>query len=103
MNIEEISFKIIASVGTARSLFIEAINEAKKGNFELAKNKIMKGHDFFNEGHKVHLELITQEADETQDPIKLNLILMHAEDQLMSAESFGILADQFIDVYKKII
>ncbi len=26
---------------------------------------------------------------------------MHAEDQLMSAETFRVLAEEFIDVYKK--
>lgn len=30
------------------------------------------------------------------------MILMHAEDQLMSAEAFRILADEFIELYKKI-
>lgn len=102
MNIEEISFKIIASVGAARSLYIEAINEAKKGNYDLAKVKIKEGHDFFSQGHHAHFELISQEADESQPNIEFNLILMHAEDQLMSAEAFGILAEQFIDVYKRI-
>ena len=29
------------------------------------------------------------------------LILMHAEDQLMSAETFRVLAVEFIEVYKK--
>ena len=29
------------------------------------------------------------------------LILMHAEDQLMSAEAFGILARKIVNVYKK--
>lgn len=101
MNIEEISFQIIAAVGSARSLFIEAINEAKNGNFEKADEKIKEGHKIFNQGHKIHLKLISQEADQNQKSVGFNLILMHAEDQLMSAESFGILADQFVDVYKK--
>ena len=29
------------------------------------------------------------------------MLLMHAEDQLMSAEAFRILADEFITLYKK--
>jgi PTS system cellobiose-specific IIA component len=32
----------------------------------------------------------------------MTLLLTHAEDQLMSAESFGILAEKFLAVYKKI-
>ena len=30
------------------------------------------------------------------------MLLMHAEDQLMSAEAFRILADEFITLYKRI-
>ena len=28
--------------------------------------------------------------------------MLHAEDQLMSAESFRIIAEEFIDLYKKL-
>lgn len=102
LNIEEISFQIIAAVGTARSLFIEAIQEAKEGNFDAAQEKIKEGHKTFKGGHDAHFSLITQEADPDQPAVPFNIILMHAEDQLMSAEAFGILADNFIDVYKKL-
>ena len=33
---------------------------------------------------------------------ELNLILVHAEDQMMSAESFRIIAEEFIAVYKRL-
>ncbi|MBQ1914169.1 MAG: PTS lactose/cellobiose transporter subunit IIA, partial [Selenomonadaceae bacterium] len=32
----------------------------------------------------------------------LPLLIIHAEDQLMSAEAFKILAQEFIDVYKRV-
>jgi cellobiose PTS system EIIA component len=32
----------------------------------------------------------------------MNLLLTHAEDQLMSAEAFKIIANEFIDLYKTI-
>ena len=34
---ELISFQIISAVGTARSMYVEAIQEAKKGNIQAAK------------------------------------------------------------------
>ena len=34
--------------------------------------------------------------------IVMDLLLTHAEDQLMSAEAFGILAEKFVDLYKKL-
>jgi len=97
-GIELISFKIIAAVGEARSSYIEAIREAKKGNFEKADALIDEGSKVFIEGHHAHAELIQQEAN--GEPVVPTLMLMHAEDQLMSADAFKIIAQEFIDVYR---
>lgn len=35
-----------------------------------------------------------------QESIAVPMLLIHAEDQLMSAESFSILAVEFIDIYR---
>ena len=40
---ELISFQIISAVGTARSMYVEAIQEAKKGNIQAAKQLIEDG------------------------------------------------------------
>lgn len=97
---EEICFEIISNVGTARSDFIEAIQLAKAGNVEEARNLMKRGHESFVKGHKRHAELISLEATGTN--INTGLLLIHAEDQLMSAEGFSILAEEFIDLYIKI-
>ncbi|MFV0552521.1 MAG: PTS lactose/cellobiose transporter subunit IIA [Anaerorhabdus sp.] len=97
-GIELIAFQIISAVGTARSYYIEAIQDAKQGNFEEARRKIEEGSSIFVEGHHAHAELIQKEANGELDTI--TLLLMHAEDQLMSAEAFKIIAEEFIDVYE---
>lgn len=99
-ELELIYFEIIASVGTARSMFIEAIQHAKAGNFEEARKSIEEGNVHFIEGHKSHLKLIQKEAK--KEEIEFSLLLVHAEDQLMSADAFKILSNEFIDVYKRI-
>ena len=60
---------------------------------------IKQGQEIFIEGHHAHASLIQQEAN--GEPIPFTLLLMHAEDQLMSAEAFGILAEEFVAVYQK--
>ena len=35
--------------------------------------------------------------------IEFSLILIHAEDQLMQAETFRVIAEDFIDVYEKLL
>ena len=99
-GLELICFEIISSVGMARSLYIEAIQEAKAGNFEQAQGLIKQGDESFTEGHHSHAKLIQQEAG--GEKIDFALLLLHAEDQLMSAEGFKILAAEFIDVYKRL-
>lgn len=97
---EELLFEIISNVGTARSNYIEAIQLAKEGKFEEADEMMKDGQKSFVEGHKSHAELLTKEAQ--GESIKGSLLLIHTENQLMSAESFSILANEFIDLYKKL-
>lgn len=92
-------FKIISSVGTARSLYIEAIQAAKNGQFEKARELVKEGVEKFREGHCAHAGLLTQEA--AGEGVAVSMILMHSEDQLMSAEGFKMIAEEFIDVYQK--
>lgn len=87
-------FQIISAVGMARSSYIEAIQEAKKGNFEEAKNMIAEGEKSFLQGHEVHASMIQQEA--SGQKVEPCLLLIHAEDQLMSAEGFKIIAEEMI-------
>ena len=99
-GMELISFQIISAVGTARSMYIDAIEEAKKGNIEQARKLIEEGEEIFVEGHKAHAGLIQQEAN--GESVIPQLLLVHAEDQLMSAEAFKIIAEQFIDLYESL-
>ena len=97
---ELIAFNIISAVGTARSCYIEAIQKAKNNDFTAAEKLIADGDDAFNEGHDVHLKLLQTDAQDNNSS-NINLLILHAEDQLMSAEGFKIIAAEFIDVYKK--
>ncbi|MGL4570501.1 MAG: PTS lactose/cellobiose transporter subunit IIA [Clostridium sp.] len=97
---ELISFQIISAVGAARSLYIEAIQEGKKKNFDRAYQLIEEGEEVFKEAHRAHGELIQKEA--TGEKTQIDLLLMHAEDQLMSADGFRIISEEFIEVYKDI-
>ena len=99
-GIELICFQLISTVGNARSLYIEAIQAAKAGDFEKAEELIKEGEASFTEGHAAHGKLIQQEA--SGEATTMTLLLTHAEDQLMSAEAFGILSREFVDLYKEI-
>ena len=76
-------FQIITYVGTARTHFINAIHCAKEGKYDEAAELIKQGDEAFSLGHNAHADLLTISNG--------YMLLMHAEDQLMSAESFRIL------------
>lgn len=99
-GIEMTCFQIISSVGMARGSYIEAIDLANEGKFEEAEAKIKEGEEFFNGGHAAHATLIQKEA--SGEKTEIVLLLLHAEDQLMSAENFKIIAEKFIDLNRKL-
>ena len=94
---ELISFQIISAVGTARSMYVEAIQEVKKGNIQAAKQLIEDGVKVFVDGHHAHASLIQKEA--AGEKSEFSLLLMHAEDQLMTTETLKIVAEEFIELY----
>ena len=99
-GLELIAFQIISAVGTARSCYIEAIQAAKSGDYEDAQKLIAEGDEPFVEGHDAHAGLLQQEAAGTGSVV--NLLILHAEDQLMSAEGFKTIAQEFIEVYQRL-
>ena len=100
-ELELVAFEIISNVGMAKSLAIEAIREARNNNFEAAESKIEEAKKFMVEGHHAHAGLITKEAN--GEALQFSLIIMHAEDQLMSAETIKDIAVELIEKKKKIV
>lgn len=97
---EKICFQIISYTGEAKSDYIEAMGAAREYDFEKAERLMKEGMAVFVEGHKVHGQLIQKEA--AGDNVQLSLLLMHAEDQLLGAETLKVIADELIAVYKKL-
>lgn len=97
-GLELMSFKIISNVGTARSLCIEAVSKARLGDFKGAEKLLEKAAASYLEGQAAHLDLLKREANGSEE--RIPLLLIHAEDQLMSAEQFDIIAKMMIDNYR---
>lgn len=97
-GLELLCFEIISSVGTARSCFIEAIQAAKTGDFNKVEELMQEGKKMLREGHGKHATLIQNEA--AGEKTEMSLILVHSEDQMMSAEVLEIMAREIIELYK---
>ena len=99
-QIYEVSFQIIMNSGEARSMAMESIAEAKKGNIENARNLLTQAREEINKAHKYQTDLIQTEANGEENDI--NVLLIHSQDHLMTAMVILDLAGEFIDVYETI-
>ncbi|WP_311488176.1 PTS lactose/cellobiose transporter subunit IIA [uncultured Helcococcus sp.] len=97
-NMEEIIMGLIVHSGNARSTSMEAIAEAKKGNFEKADQLIEQASNEFLEAHAVQTGMIQKEINGEETP--LSLLMVHAQDHLMNALTVKDLAEEFIDLYR---
>ncbi|MFZ4451022.1 PTS lactose/cellobiose transporter subunit IIA [Salibacterium aidingense] len=97
-GMEKASFQMITSIGTARSNLMEALELARKKEFNEAKDKIQEADHHLTEGHHGHTGLIQKEANGEQIPF--SLLFMHAEDQLMTTYLLRDIAQEMVNMYE---
>lgn len=97
-GLELIAFEIISNVGMAKSLAIEALRDVRNGKYEEGKLKLDEASEFLIKGHHAHADLIQKEA--SGEKVEFSLIIMHAEDQMMAAETIKSLVEEMIEMYK---
>lgn len=101
MTPNELDFlEIVSCAGAARNAYVEAIAEAKAKNYDRCNILIAEANELYAKSHRIHSELVQNEAG--GDKVELSLLLTHAQDILMSADSFKILCDEFVDLYRRI-
>lgn len=97
---EQIIISLIVNSGSARSSAIEAIQYAKAGDLGKADESLDQAKETVNEAHHAQTEMIQGEMRGEKTP--LNLLMVHAQDHLMTSLLAIDLAQEFVDVYKKI-
>ena len=95
---EEIIMNLILHSGEVRSYSMEAIQAAKRGNIEEAKELIEKADKEQVESHKVQTSLIQNEA--AGNKAEVSLLLVHAQDYLMTSMTLKDLAVELIDIHE---
>jgi len=102
VNIEKLSetaMQIITFSGMAKSCYMQALYLAKQGKFEEADKKIAEGDESFVEAHHGHGSVLQNEM-ESEEP-QISLLMTHAEDQLMGAETLKVVIQELIEIYKE--
>ena len=78
-------FEIISYVGTAKSMYINAVQKAKEGDFDAAEELIKQGDEAYNGGHDVHMGLLKKAGTETMRVMATELIEVHKQLQALKA------------------
>ncbi|MCL1694993.1 MULTISPECIES: PTS lactose/cellobiose transporter subunit IIA [unclassified Lysinibacillus] len=91
---------LIVHSGNTKSECMEAIQLAKKGQIQEAKEKIQLANDALIEAHHSQTALLSQEA--RGEKVEVSMLLIHAQDHLMNAITFRDLATEMIELYERI-
>ena len=97
---EQTVINLIVNAGSARSSAIEAIQYAKAGDIEKADESIQTAKETVNEAHHAQTELIQAEIRGEKTP--LNLLMVHAQDHLMTVMLLRDIVKNFVNFAKKI-
>ncbi|WPC76270.1 PTS N,N'-diacetylchitobiose transporter subunit IIA [Vibrio porteresiae] len=99
MDLEEQVMGIIINAGQARSLCFEALRAAKEGNFAKAEALLTESTTFANQAHLVQTQLI--EADQGEGKTPMTLIMVHAQDHLMTSMLAKELITELIELHRE--
>ncbi|MBD8522181.1 PTS lactose/cellobiose transporter subunit IIA [Lysinibacillus fusiformis] len=91
---------LIVHSGHTKSECMEALQLAKKGQIDAAKEKIKLANKALIEAHHSQTGLISQEA--RGEKVEVSMLLIHAQDHLMNAITFRDLAQEMIELYERI-
>lgn len=99
MDIEVIAMQLVGNAGEGRSLAFEALAHAKNNEFDLAQEKLKKSKESLLKAHSLQTDLICKEAD--GEKTEIGLLMVHAQDHLMTAMLAKDLITEMIELYKK--
>lgn len=97
---DELIMNLVVEGGNARSLAMEAIQAAKAGEFEEAEKRLQECEEALNEAHKVQTDLIQSEI--RGEHIQVMLLMVHAQDHLMDAMVVKDMAQEMIELYRRL-
>lgn len=98
MDLEQISMALIVNSGEARSLSFQALEKAREHDYEGAKQLMERSQACSLKAHKEQSQLLYAEANgNAQQP---NVLLIHAQDHLMTSLLAQELIQEMIHLYQ---
>ncbi|AUW96262.1 PTS cellobiose transporter subunit IIA [Streptococcus pluranimalium] len=103
MNTEELqmaAFGIILSSGNARTIVHEAFAAMREGYYDRAEQLLEDANADMLEAHHAQTDLLQAYAGGTE--IKIEIIMVHAQDHLMTTMTLREVALEMLALYKKV-
>lgn len=94
------AFEIILHSGTDRTSVHEALDAMKNGAFQEAEEKLAAADEELLQAHHAQTDLLQKYASGTE--IKIEIIMVHAQDHLMTTMTLKEVAIEMMHMYKKI-
>lgn len=99
-ELQAISFQLVACVGEASAHFTQAIECARNACFEDANRKLDEANACIVRAHETQTAILRAEV--AGDEMEFSLLMMHAQDHLMTTITFGRVAEEFVKLYKEV-
>lgn len=99
INYEELVMGLIVNAGQCKSLAFQALQQAKKGHMDESAALMEQSEAAAKEAHSVQTQLI--EYDEGEGKVPVHLIMVHAQDHLMTAMLAKELIQEFIELHQR--
>ena len=103
MNQEElqvVAFEIILHSGTARTVVHEAFADMRQGAYQSAAEKLEAANAELVEAHHAQTKLLQDYA--SGEEIKIEIIMVHAQDHLMTTMTLREVALEMLNLYQKV-
>lgn len=97
---EEFLMMLLCQAGEARSAVMQAMIEARNGDFEQAEIMLNTAEKALTEVHRTQTSLIG--FDEGEGKVIMTLILTHIQDHIMTAMLCRDLANEIIEIHRRL-
>ncbi|HIY91871.1 PTS lactose/cellobiose transporter subunit IIA [Companilactobacillus sp. HBUAS56275] len=94
------AMELISVAGTAKSMCINAMNQAEKGEIETARTTLKDAKKTLHEAHNIQTKWMTDEMN--GEKVEKSIMLIHSQDHFISADIMMTVAEKVINLHDEI-
>lgn len=95
------AMNLISIAGTAKSMCINAMNQAEKGDVASARETLKEAKKTLHEAHNVQTKWMTDEMN--GEKVEKSIMLIHSQDHFISADIMMTVAEKVINLHDEVL